>query len=429
MATRMQPESTQRFAIFAAAVAPLVLSLQLFFALFFPLAGSSPAWAQDAWILLFCEAILLQAGFLSAFFTDWRTESASQKAMLAAGLLAVAGVYGVFLYFFSTLARNPWIVANVGFIVAVRLVSAPFDGAQGAAERFSRGLMIVVVFGVLFAAPVLNARHFPSFGITPGVYAVLEPGLGEVTRSMAGNAGSLARAVLLCAVLYLMGAVVELLRLGTVFKEESAPALGVAEESLAIRPQGSELTVAQVGRYAFGLLSIAFCVALFAPSYFALTVLYHRRADQLGDAMMQFLFGLILVWPGFLCIRHGLRQIFSRAVFRVRKGEVVVEEWPALGPPAQRRCSGDLAGALTVKTIYGKAVNANTQPLYSVALTFAGRETAITETPLDSRSEAEGLRKLMLAYGMGIEQASVRKSLRDDTDVRQLLGKETLFTE
>src|SRR4029079_9355363 len=142
-----------------------------------------------------------------------------------------------------------------GFNVAVRLLSAPFDGAQGAAERFSRGLMIVVVFGVLFAVPVLNARHFSSFGITPGVYAVLEPGLGEVTRSMAGSAGALARAVLLCAVLYLLSAVVELLRLGTVFKEESAPALGVAEESLAIRGQGGELPGGPGGRHALGLLS------------------------------------------------------------------------------------------------------------------------------------------------------------------------------
>jgi hypothetical protein len=76
-----------------------------------------------------------------------------------------------------------------------------------------------------------------------------------------------------------------------------------------------------------------------------------------------------------------------------------------------------------VKTIYGKAVNKDTKPDYSVSMESAMAKRS-GHAGLDSLAKAEGLRKLMLAYALGMEQAALHKFLHDDADLRELIGDE-----
>jgi hypothetical protein len=168
--------------------------------------------------------VLRHAGIMSAGFGSLASRAGSVIMMVV-----FAGFYSVFLFAFSQMAHNWWVVANIGLLLAVRLASAPFDGAQGAGERMARGFAVAAL-AVVIAVPLMSMKRFPSFGFTPEVFAQLAPGM-QASRGLIDNGSDLARAVLLCALFYLLSAALELVRLRTVFPEESAPALGIGDDS------------------------------------------------------------------------------------------------------------------------------------------------------------------------------------------------------
>jgi hypothetical protein len=399
----LSPESSQRLAILAAGFAPLLVSLQLFAALLFPLAGAGPSWSRDAPFLIACELVLVHAGVLMSGFAG------TNGAFRFIGLSILTIVYGSFVYAFVQIGQSWWIGANLGVLLLVRLYSALHDGAKSAGERVARGFLTMIVFLALILFPVIMAKKFPAFGFTTGVFAQLKPGL-ETFSGMVDNGPDLAKAVVLAGLLYLLSAWMDLVRLRMVYRETSAPGISVADGSLALRGDSHELTAAHVGNSTGAFVWLTFGVLACSPTYVGIAT------GKAGDAI----FGLLFLWPGWWMLRNGLRELLSRTVFHARKGEIVLRETPLLGEERVRHVRENLAAALSIVDGYYDKNKAKPE-FFNVVLQAGGEDVEVA-TYLPSRSQAEGLRKVLLAYTQGIERPEVKQTLRDDYDVRNLLG-------
>jgi len=408
MAGKLVPAETQRAAVIAAALPPLLVALQLIAALLYPLAWQNRAWSQNAVLVLGCEILAVHAGVLTSGFVGWR--SALRLPILA----ALGAFYAMFLVMLAKLANSGWLTANIGLVLLVRLVAAVHDGGRGAGERIVRGFLILVLFLFLILPPVLAIRRFPAFGYSPEVYAQLKDGLAHF-EGLIRNGGNLARTVVLAALFYLLSSLVELVRLRTITRETSAPGLAVAGGTLALHADGRQLTLAPLSDYAGGLLALMFGALLLVPLVAGLAF---------GD-FAGFVIGVFLFWFALKVLRSGLATLFSRRLCIARKGEIELREEPLWGAPVVRVFRGDSARALLVNAGYVKTGRVRKRGvvgpnIFEVALK-AGNKTVPVIPDLDTEADAEGLRKMLAAYVDGVEQAQVSKALHEDRDVRALL--------
>jgi hypothetical protein len=395
-------EWNQRRAILAAGFAPLLISLQLFAALLFPSAFAGRSWAIDAPMLIGCELLMMHAGVMMSGVAN------ADGFFRFVGMTILTIVYAGIVYGFARVGQSWWIAINLGALLIVRFVAALHD-AQGAGERISRGFLTLMFFMVVLMFPIGMAKRFPAFGYSPEVFARLQPDLGAF-RGMIDKGSDLAKAVLLAALLYLVAAAMDLIRLRMVYRDTSAPGVSVADGTLALRAEGRELTVASIPSYPMAFMTLTFGLVACAPTIVGLA------SGQFGDV----LFGLLFIWFGYKLLRSGFHQLLSRTVFHARKGEIVMREDPFWGDERVRHLREHPAAALTVADGYNHK-NAAKPEFYKVMLKIGGEDVELA-SGLGTRSQAEGLRKLLLAHVEGLERPEVRQTLRDDADMLNLAG-------
>ena len=371
----------------------MLLSLQILYTLFFPHTANDRALLIDASALLFSEFILIHAGVMSAGLAGSR----SAGFVL---IVPMGAVYFFLLWGFSHFLHSRWLVANIGVLLAVRLASAPFAGARGAAERIINGFMGVALFALFVVPPIMSINAFPVFGITPEVHADLKLEFPDwKSTSTNSNAGNLSRWAVLAALAYLLGAVAGLRHLGRVSRDTSAPALDFDAAGLIIRASGKELVLTRsliawkrVVRVQRGEIEVRESGLGAKP-----TIRCATADDEYA----------ILLQVSTKQDKYGKSKLLN-LMLRIGRDEIPVIEDMVIGHPSPVTLGIGGDGNRVIGNIVVRGVG----------------EIEASDDEAESESQARGLRELMLAYVEGIDEPGRRTALLANPDVRGLLGRE-----
>ena len=176
MGAELLSTSRLRYAVLASALPSLCMSLQLFYVLHAPLAGTNRQWATDAWLLMMAEFFLMHAGVLSVTFSVVR--GPFQRTAIIAVL---AGFYAVFMFGLWKVSGGSWIVAGAALLLAARLIGAAIGGREFNKESFRLSWISAGLFLLLVAVTTAPAQ-FPVSAYTPEV-------LEQLRSASAGGKG------------------------------------------------------------------------------------------------------------------------------------------------------------------------------------------------------------------------------------------------